>query len=247
MTVGLAALRSLDVPRIARPHLERLARETSETATLSIRQGWTRVYIDQVLSDREIRMAVSLGSSHSLHAGASSRAILAALSDKEIDEYLGDHSLSQLTDATITDPREFRRLLDRVRIDGFAISHGEREAGAGSVAAAIRTPDGQVWGSISLCGPRDRFDPAAASAYAARIAAAAADISTELGYDVTSDGKAADVSRVALAYPRDGGAQRSGRVSATVGNPGIAAATSDLRFATTASVPTLPLMLISIT
>jgi IclR family acetate operon transcriptional repressor len=186
IAVGLAALRSLDLPRMARPHLERLARESGETATLSVRQTWTRVYIDQVLSDHEIRMAVSLGSSHPLHAGASSRAILAALPDAAVDEYLAHQLLDRVTASTITDPAELRRSLEHVRRDGFAISHGERQAGAGSVAAAIRTSDGQVWGCLSVCGPRERFHSDAARAFAPKVVAAASAVSVEAGYDAAS-------------------------------------------------------------
>jgi hypothetical protein len=87
LKVGLAALRSLDVTRVTRPYLEQLVAQTQETATLSARQGWTRVYVDQVLSPREIRMAVPLGTSHALHAGSSSKAILAALPDQQVEEY----------------------------------------------------------------------------------------------------------------------------------------------------------------
>ncbi len=186
IAVGLAALRSQDLPAVARPHLERLARETGETATLSVRQEWTRVYLDQVLSDREIRMAVSLGSTHPLHAGASSRAILAALPAEAVEEYLAHHALNQVTPSTITDPAELRRSLEQVRRDGFVISQGEREAGAGSVAAAIRSADGQVWGCLSVCGPRDRFGADTARAYGPKVVTAAAAISAEVGYDATS-------------------------------------------------------------
>ncbi|MGM9295215.1 IclR family transcriptional regulator domain-containing protein, partial [Campylobacter jejuni] len=67
------------------------------TATLSARQGWTRVYVDQVLSPREIRMAVPLGTHHALHAGSSSKAILAALPDQQVEEYLASSSLERVT------------------------------------------------------------------------------------------------------------------------------------------------------
>jgi DNA-binding IclR family transcriptional regulator len=149
------------------------------------------VYIDQVLSDQEIRMAISLGSSHPLHAGASSRAILAAMSDDAVDEYLANPALTHLTQSTITDPIKLRQTLKQVRRVGFAVSHGEREAGAGSVAAAIRTADGQVWGALSVCGPRDRFDSRTAVAFAGRVAAAALAVSAEVGYDASSVGMAA--------------------------------------------------------
>jgi DNA-binding IclR family transcriptional regulator len=182
LTVGLAALRSLDVPQIARPHLERLVRQTGETSTLSVRQGWTRVYIDQVLSPHEIRMSVALGTRHLLHAGSSSKAILAALPDNEIGDYLDHHDLTQLTSSTITTLDTLWEEIARIRERGYAVSLGERQAGAGSVAAAVRGAGALVWGSISLCGPRDRFEPGVREAHGVLLVDAAAIISAEIGF-----------------------------------------------------------------
>lgn len=181
LAVGLAALRALDVPDTARRYLGRLVRDSGETATLSVRQGWYRVYIDQVLSPHEVCMSVSLGTRHALHSGSSSKAILAALPDHEVDEYLSQ-PLAPVTPYTITDPHLLREELGRIRLRGYAVSIGERQNGAGSVAAPVRYATGQVFGSISLCGPQDRFTPEACAAHGALVAKAAAEISAELGY-----------------------------------------------------------------
>ncbi len=182
LKVGLAALRSLDVTRVARPYLEQMVAQTQETATVSARQGWTRVYVDQVLSPQEIRMAVPLGTSHALHAGSSSKAILAALPDDKVEEYLAAHALTPVTDSTITDVPALRAELARVRELGYAVSLGERQHGAGSVAAAVRSASGDVWGSISVCGPLDRFTPEARKAHGELLVDVAAAISLEIGY-----------------------------------------------------------------
>ncbi|MFB9740491.1 IclR family transcriptional regulator [Pseudonocardia sulfidoxydans] len=182
LQVGMAALRGLDVPRIARPHLQRLVQETGETATLSARQGAARVYIDQVLSPHEIRMSVALGTAHALHAGSSSKAILAALSDTEVEEYLEAHALAAVTGNTITSADALRADLRAIRECGYAASRGERQHGAGSVAAAVLLADGGVFGAVSLCGPVDRFGPDVAADYGTRVVAAAHKISLELGW-----------------------------------------------------------------
>ncbi|MFE9959293.1 IclR family transcriptional regulator [Micromonospora sp. NPDC005299] len=182
LTVGLAALRAMNVPDIARRYLVRLVRTSGETATLSVRQGWYRVYVDQVLSSHEVRMSVSLGTSHPLHSGSSSKAILAALSDTEVDDYLDNQPLEAVTPSTITSAIQLRAELARIRRHGYAVSKGERQSGAGSVAAAVRYSTGQVFGSISLCGPQDRFTPEVCAAHGALVAAAAAEISGELGF-----------------------------------------------------------------
>ncbi|MEV7225798.1 MULTISPECIES: IclR family transcriptional regulator [Polymorphospora] len=182
LAVGLAALRALNVPDIARRYMVRLVRATGETATLSMRQGWSRVYVDQVLSPHEVRMSVSLGTSHPLHSGSSSKAILAALPDAEIEDYLDNHGLERVTPATITSVTRLREEIVRIREQGFAVSLGERQSGAGSVAAAVRYSTGQVFGSLSLCGPQDRFDPRTCAAHGALVAEAAAEISAEIGF-----------------------------------------------------------------
>ncbi|WP_328415137.1 IclR family transcriptional regulator [Micromonospora sp. NBC_00389] len=182
LAVGLAALRALNVPDIARRYMVRLVRATGETATLSMRQGWSRVYVDQVLSPHEVRMSVSLGTSHSLHSGSSSKAILAALPDTEVEDYLDNHRLEQVTAATITSVDRLRAEIAHIRQQGYAVSLGERQSGAGSVAAAVLYSTGQVFGSLSLCGPQDRFDARACAAHGALVAEAAGEISAEIGF-----------------------------------------------------------------
>lgn len=174
--LGLTALRSLDVPTIARPYMEELVRMTSETATLSIRQGWSRVYLDQVESPREIRMSVALGSRHSLHAGSSSKAILAAMSDSEISAFFEMAGSLALTESGV-ELSALRADIAVIRKRGYAMSLGERQAGAGSVASPLYTVSGAVWGSISLCGPRNRFHADACAEYGQLVAAAAREIS----------------------------------------------------------------------
>lgn len=186
LTLGLAALRDLDVPRIARPRLEQLVTTAGETATLSVRTGWCRTYVDQVLSPHEIRMSITLGTSHPLHAGSSSKVILAHLSDSEIDQYLRMPRRERLTPHTITNEAELREELVWVRTHGYAVSAGERQAGASSVAAPVHRATGEVFGSVSLCVPQDRFSAAAAQDYNRLVVQASAQVSADLGYQTPS-------------------------------------------------------------
>lgn len=182
LVVGLSALRQLDVPGIAKPHLQHLVDETGETATLSMRQGWTRLYIDQTLSPQEVRMSVTIGRHYNLHAGSSSKAILAAMSEEEVHKYLTAHSLERSTDATIVDRAELEAEVRVIRERGYAISRGERQPDAGSVACAIHRLDGNVFGSVSVCGPVMRFDSAAQRRIGLLVKEVAAHISASIGY-----------------------------------------------------------------
>ena len=178
--LGLAYMNRLDVPTIARPQLERLSRETDETATLSLRTGWMRVYVDQVTPERDVKMVVQLGLQVPLHAGASSKAFLAFLDPQEQEDYLA-RPLDRLTKITVTNARALRKELTEIRERGYASSFGERMEGAGSVAAPILGRDGRPAAVISVCGPVERFRPEAGDA-AKLLLESTGRLSRQLGY-----------------------------------------------------------------
>lgn len=60
---------------------------------------------------------------------------------------------------------------------GWVQSVGEREAGAASVSAAIRTNDGTVVAALSVSGPIERLTKQPGKRFGAAVVAAAADIS----------------------------------------------------------------------
>ncbi|MEU8343318.1 transcriptional regulator, IclR family [Actinomadura meyerae] len=157
MKLGMAYLERIDVRTVARPELTALSERTLETATLSVRSGWTRSYIDQVTPRRELIMSVTLGVPYPLHAGASSKAFLAFLSDEEIEHYLAQPALEQFTPDTIASPPRLRREIEEIRARGYAASVAERQAGAASVAAPILDQNDRPIAVMSVSGPIDRF------------------------------------------------------------------------------------------
>ena len=181
LDIGLAFLRHVDVRDLSRPVLRELSDRTGETATLSIRSGHSRIYIDQATPTREVKMTVALGKAFPLHAGSSSKSLLAFLPQHEIDEYLERAELEPLTDLTITDAEELRAELATIHERGFATSRGERQSGAGSVAAPILDHNGYPVASMSLCGPVERFQQESEQA-AALITEATGRLSRQIGY-----------------------------------------------------------------
>lgn len=157
LVLGSAYLDRLDLRNLALPRLQELSARTGETATFSLRNGFTRMYVDQVTPDREIKMSVAIGKSFPLHAGSSSKSFLAFLSEDEREAYIRDRELTPLTGTTIVDADRLRAELATIRERGYAISLEERQAGAGSLAAPILDRTGRPIGAISVCGPVERF------------------------------------------------------------------------------------------
>lgn len=180
MTLGLRYLAGLDVRQLALPELRELSAVTSETATLSLRTGDTRVYVDQVTPLREVIMSVSIGVPYPLHAGASSKAFLAFSPAEQVETYLRS-ALAALTERTVTDPGQLRRELREIAARGWAESSGERQPGAASVAAPVFDHRGQPIAVLSVCGPAERFTGHAAEC-AAELLAVTRRLSATMGF-----------------------------------------------------------------
>ncbi|MGW3998183.1 IclR family transcriptional regulator [Amycolatopsis sp. NPDC004772] len=67
------------------------------------------------------------------------------------------------------------RVLDGT--EGAAVSHGEPEAGASSVAAPVHDGDGRLLAALAITGPSSRFGPGEVAAFTEALAAASVRIS----------------------------------------------------------------------
>jgi DNA-binding IclR family transcriptional regulator len=179
--LGARALREFDLRAVAGATLRRLQLETGETVTLTALVPGGRAYVDQIVSTHEVKMTVELGRRFPLHAGSSGKCCLAFLPERRREEIL-DAALPALTDSTPTDAVALRVELAGIRDVGYASSHGERQADAGSIASPLFGLDGDVRGSVSVCGPRSRFTTAFVDDCAPRVVEAARDISAALGW-----------------------------------------------------------------
>ena len=175
--LGVLVAERLDVRRIARPILVATAEAIGETVILTLyspsrRRFWA---VDAAESEHTIRYIwESLRPWSDLHRGASGKGILAFLPETEREAIL----------ETLDEPERssLRAALDAARDQGFAISHGERFAGAVGVSAPIRDATGRVMGDLVSGWPDNRTDPAKERRVADAIVAASAQLSRSLGY-----------------------------------------------------------------
>lgn len=156
--MAFAAIGSPDIREVAMPVMVELQQRTGESVTLCVRSGIERTFIAQVESKFPVRMSVEIGQRYPLYAGASGKSILAQFPPEALDDYLAKVALAPITSNTITDPTALRHELTQIQHDGFAVSHGERDQWAASVAAPLFAGNGLVIGSMSVCGPRPRFE-----------------------------------------------------------------------------------------
>lgn len=141
---GLQVYDTVDYVNKIKPELDRLSREVDESIYLSKRAGNESVIIERINSDNnQIRIHDQLGLRIPLTIGAANKAMLAALPTTEVRAIL-----KQLLPENAVDERI--QLLQQVKHNGYAISHGERTEGTSSIAVAIVDGFGELLGAISI-------------------------------------------------------------------------------------------------
>jgi DNA-binding IclR family transcriptional regulator len=178
--LGRRATASLDLRLALRPALKLLARETGETVLLSVYSQRPRgaLCIDRVETNHSLRLSLDTGRITPLHAGASSKAIL-AFSDPEVIEDVLSQPLESQTESTVTDPETLREDLRLIRKRGWSFSYEENDAGAWGLATPVLTGDRHLLGVLGVAAPTPRFSADTKRAFIDALLAAARDSTTE--------------------------------------------------------------------
>jgi DNA-binding IclR family transcriptional regulator len=171
-----------DIIAIARPVLVDLAAELGEAAGVSIRDGWTVQYVDQVEppDPNPVQVRDWTGTRIPLHAVSSGQVFLAQLPAPVLARYLAE-PLEAFTPHTLTDAPALLERLREVRRDGHSWVRDEYSVGLSSVAAPIADARGEVVAAVHAHGPSYRFPGKGADAgIAAAVRGAAARIGARL-------------------------------------------------------------------
>ena len=153
--------------RIADPYLRQAVAEGQETGFIAILTDESKIrYLNKVLPDMELHYNRDITKDRVAHEVASGLAILSALPEEEIEQYIA---------RVVGDADDAAGIRDRIREaakNGFAVNLKGRVDGASGVAVPIRDAKGRPVGAVNLSGPTDRvIDKVDTIARAARRAA----------------------------------------------------------------------------
>ena len=178
---GSLAQASIELRNEALPVLRQLADRTGESAILSIRVGTAATWVEMIESRHPVRLAMKIGQRLHLHAGASSKVLLAFLPEEELESLLPQLDLIPLEKNAITSPEELRAELGAIRERGYATSFEETDSGAMGVAAPVYDHAGQVVGGIGIAAPSTRIPPESVPGIAPLVLEASHSLSLRLG------------------------------------------------------------------
>jgi DNA-binding IclR family transcriptional regulator len=141
------------------PLLQELATRVRETVNLAVLRSGYAVNVDQALGPSTLGTQDWIGSLTPLHATASGKVLLAALSAEQRRQLVTSTRLPRFTSRTMTSRARLEEELLQVAHLGLATTHEEYEIGLTSVAVPVYDHRGTVIASISVSGPAFRFAP----------------------------------------------------------------------------------------
>ncbi|WP_217136293.1 IclR family transcriptional regulator [Leucobacter chinensis] len=160
--------------------LVELSAETAETVHFVRSATPHVVYIDKVDSPHAVRMFSRIGNTQPMYSTSVGKCILAHASEEAIASVLAA-GMPARTSTTITNERELRQELARVREQGWAIDDVENEEGIRCVAAPVFDASGECSHALSVSGPVTRVPSTRVPELVPLVTHTAREISRRLG------------------------------------------------------------------
>lgn len=139
--LGAHARARLGVPDLARPHLERLAKEIGHAVRLGVLDGSRIDVVDRIDAPEGVRIDLRMGNLELLHTTALGKAVLATWPEDDVAALLGSDPLPSRAPSSLTTTSAVLADLGNIRDRGWAIDDEEDHPGILCLGAAVRTDD----------------------------------------------------------------------------------------------------------
>jgi IclR family pca regulon transcriptional regulator len=154
LTLGTAALRSLDLVELATPRLQELANATGETVNLAVLTGDQVLYLVRLRNSDLVTANIRVGSRLPAVHTSIGKLLLAFLDPAELDAVITPASFAGHAGPNAKRTLdELRPELAAIRTQGWAMQDEELAYGLRSVAAPVRGESGAVIAGANLALP----------------------------------------------------------------------------------------------
>ncbi|MCR9257744.1 MAG: IclR family transcriptional regulator [Alphaproteobacteria bacterium] len=178
---GSAYLKRTGLMEASHDIMRNLMETTGETANLAIADSGDVVFISQVESHNPIRAFFRSGTRSHMHASGIGKALLAEMSQQEVEQLLQKKGLPEFTDKTLTKPDRLFDDLAQTRARGWSFDDEERYTGMRCVAAPVFNAYGEAVAGISVSGPTSRLSDQRVAEISAAVRQAAATLTERIG------------------------------------------------------------------
>src|SRR5580693_1540625 len=151
LTLGTAALRSLDFVSIATPKLRDLGQRTGETVNLAVLNGDRVLYLIRLRNSDLVTANIQVGSTLPAVHTSIGKLLLAHLPEADLEARITDASFAANSGPNAkVSLAELRTELGPIRDQGWAMQDEELAYGLRSVAGPVTGPDGRVVAGVNV-------------------------------------------------------------------------------------------------
>jgi DNA-binding IclR family transcriptional regulator len=187
--VGLAAEPSYALQRLAAPALRALALESGDTVFFTVLHGVESICLSRSEGDFPIRnQLVKAGDRWPLGVGAGSCAMLAALSDDDVDRILARNAEMRAAHYPGCSDAAIRRLIQETRDQGYCLNPGLVLESSWAIGVPVYDSQSRPVASLSLAAIESRLGPARRAALGNRLMQASREL-TALQVDAAAAGQ----------------------------------------------------------
>ncbi len=153
-----AYLESTNLEQVVRPHLQDVRDKTGDSSSLAVLAEADILYLVHVSTNRMIRVPVTVGTRFPAYPTSLGRILLAHQPPAALEAYLRNTPFVALTDKTETSRTALRKILARVRVEGFASVQDELDYGIVSIAVPVFDASGAALAAINCSTSTGRAD-----------------------------------------------------------------------------------------
>lgn len=158
-----------DIRLAALPAMQEIAHTTGESVSLMRVFGHQVICIENIEGTHALRVRIDPGRTQPLHAGASSKILLAYIFKDDDWHNIFQFPLVRYTPQTITEAGVLLDEVAAIRERGYAVSEGEVDEGGRAVAVPLRNRRGDVIAALSIEAPAIRMSDAILRDYIALL------------------------------------------------------------------------------
>lgn len=181
LELGHVTTRRMNLPRVAREHLELLASSTGDTVHLGILDDHTVLYLDKIPGNRRVEVCSRIGERQPLRSTGLGKALILDADEagwREFYDY--EARLGNGYDVSLD---EWLRRMREYSAQECAFDLEENEDQIRCVAAPIRAVSGEIVGAISVCSAAQYMDDLRMRGLSFEVRKVAEAISSKLGFD----------------------------------------------------------------
>jgi DNA-binding IclR family transcriptional regulator len=152
--LGSQIISRVGIREVARPYMQLLASATGETVHLSELHASEVLYVEKIESREPVRAYTQLGGRAPAYCTATGKAMLAYQTEDIVRQAMV--GASEHTVKTITNVDDFLIEAKTIRLQRYALNHGEWREDVLGIAAPISSASGQIEGALGLSAPASR-------------------------------------------------------------------------------------------